>query len=290
MRRLPALSDEEKEFLIKNFPEHGLSFCAKSLKRSEYFIRQCRKLLKLRSKKSSFDASKNVNINQFLTINSKHVAYYLGLLWADGHLRKDSSKIIIEIIEQDFKSLSKVFESIGKFLISFKRKRKDTHQNTVTISTHNFLLHNFLNENDYSIKSDTSPSLILNKIPIQLRKYFFRGWFDGDGNCNVRKEGRYRFTIAGTYEQDWKDFVGLLDILDIKYKLKKTVSKIGHKSSIVYCENMDGFKKFFGYIYDGYEIDKIGLLRKFNCYKEGLDQMDRHKGKKRNYCKSLGFL
>jgi len=61
-------------------------------------------------------------------------------------------------------------------------------------------IYDFLSENNYKEKSYVSATKILNKIPNNLKKYFFRGYFDGDGSIyKYEKYYQVGLNITSTY-------------------------------------------------------------------------------------------
>jgi hypothetical protein len=208
----------------------------------------------------------------FKQINSPEKAYFLGLLWADGSLDKNS--ICIELKESDMKDLLLMFKKIGDFLIS-TRVRSNSFNKQCAVKIYSRKLSKFLQENySYSKKSIVAPSYILSLIPEDLRRYWWRGFFDGDGSFSKNKTKRpnyfyYRMTIYSTFEQDWKEFKLLSDKLKFRFSLERKIRKTGHKYSLVNLGCKDSIKKFASYIYFN-KYDGIGLKRKYNVYKDFL--------------------
>lgn len=265
----------EKDILIKEYPKKGAKYCSDNLNRTIISIQSMSgKLnLKLNSdaktknlKKShikTFDKYK-IHPAQFLNIKTPEVAYFLGFLWADGHITKKYYNINIEIQEDDMIELITHFNKIGIWN-EYIRKRKNWKTQS-QISTSNYHIHQFLSENDYLDKSQKSPNKILNKIPINLQHYFFRGWIDGDG-CFRENKGNYFFAIAGTANQPWASFKNVLKHVFIKnYKIINIKNKKG-SGDILKITNKKDIVKLGDYIYKNYESDKIGLSRKYNIYK-----------------------
>lgn len=210
-------------------------------------------------------ANNKVDIKQFLNIHKPEVAYFLGFLWADGYLNKNTNEVSIGIISKDMDILFPTFKKIGIWN-KYEYKRKKWQQQT-EIKFSNFYIHEFLKNNDYLDKSTKSPEKILSKIPEELKHYFFRGLSDGDGCFYYHNSGIYQFSISGTYNQDWGAFNDLLKYLHVEnFKLKQTILK-NSKSSAIRITNKKGVILFGNYIYKNYEYDKIGLDRKYEKFK-----------------------
>lgn len=215
----------------------------------------------------------NINLDQFLDIKTKEISYFLGFLWADGHISSSTHKsgsykgISLEIVSDDFSEIKPVLDLIGKWNI-YTRKRKETWKETTSASTNNQKLSEFLIENDYNKKSHTSADKILSKIPVELKHYFFRGLSDGDGSFHYN-DTKYKklkqFGISSTYDQDWSYLEKECTRIGVRYYISKTITKKGFKSS---CLRLNGNNtKIFGdYIYEDMDKYKIGLTRKYEKY------------------------
>jgi intein/homing endonuclease len=105
----------------------------------------------------------------------------------------------------------------------------------------------FLIENDYDNKSFASPDKILNIIPENIKRYFFRGLVDGDG-CFCSKNRNY-FSITGNINQKWNSIIDLFNSLDVKFSLTKKKRNTGSSSYITVSSKID-ILKIGEYLYD----------------------------------------
>jgi len=258
---------EEIEFLRTNYPKYGACYCSKILNRPAYCLYPVVKRYKIQQRTGKYlskhPSMMNININQFLTIDKMETAYFLGFLWADGNIISYKSnkinhhRISLEINSKDMNDILPYINKLGKWCIQ-NRVRKDWKP-VSSISTNNKELFNFLKNNDYNIKSSTTPTKILNTIPDNLKMYFWRGYFDGDG-CITKKTKYNSFKFSGTYQQDWTDIQSLLKELNIINKLYRIIEKTGNKYSCVMIQNKDGVKKLINYFNP--INNSIGLKRK----------------------------
>jgi len=281
--KISELTELDIEYVKNNFPQNGVKFCADQLnvKRSVLDNLIYKKLkLKLskeiknkilyRNKENFLNTNYvyNVEADQFINIQKKEVAYILGLIWADGYLYKFKNKkksiVALSIIKEDMDDLLNIFKKTGKWTIS-SRNRKNRKPIT-TLSTSNSNIVNFLISKSYVSKSIDSACEILKSIPEDLKLYWFRGLFDGDGCLYIDRQNRITVSIASSYDQDWTYIKNLFNELNIIYCVYQTITKNG-KSSIICIKNKDGCKKFLDYIYSGIENDQIGLTRKYQKYK-----------------------
>jgi len=278
------IKNEELDFIKNNFPKFGAKFCEEKLNikrdRINYIARNILNLGKLDKKihakivsdaKSNFYKNKNlykVDHEQFIIVDSKEVAYLLGLIWADGNIiefkNRNKRSIQISLVTDDMENIIPVFNKTGNWY-RYDRKRIGKKPST-NLSNCNPHLSNYLISKGYKSKSNKSACEIIQTIPDELKSFWFRGLFDGDGCLYVDKQNRTNVSIASTYEQNWTYMENLFKKLNIKYSINKSISKVG-KSSTICIRNKQGCKSFLDYIYNGVETDKIGLTRKYQKYK-----------------------
>lgn len=214
----------------------------------------------------------NVDDNYFETIDSDDKAYFLGFIYADGYITKDSDKIGITIAKKDvdllekFKIFSKaespinsymqtggynVGEYYSRLLITSKKMKSD------------LLKHGVLISKTEKIKFPTT-------IDEKFYYSFIRGYFDGDGcittGGNLKNGAKvFNVKIVGT-----RSFLeSISEILGVSVKLIKR-----HKDSdvdnytITICGNVQ-LKNILGKLYNG---STIHLERKYNKYLELINQ------------------
>jgi len=288
-KRQPKIWTSEKvQFLHENYPNFGSKYCGEKLGLTPQQAFGKAKLeglciTKELKTKYSIQNGKNrksfsgINADFFTTPQTKEACYILGFLWADGYLVnteksiKTSHRTIgLEILESDWLNIQQVFSKAGKWVIS--RITKSYHDNIkelrknvgVRIQTCNKPLFNFLLEKDYAIKSLCAPTKILQIIPEHLKKYWWRGYFDGDGCFYVnKKRSLYQVTFAGSFEQDWGEVINLLNSLQIKWKEVKFEKSYG-KGSCITTFSKDRMQKFGQFLYK--EYDELGLKRKYEKF------------------------
>jgi len=215
------------------------------------------------------------NAEPFIDIRTPEVAYILGLLWADGYIDKtndrQSFRIAIECSSKDLDTLIPTFLRSGKWNINYRTR--PNRQAQTCISTSNRYLWKFLDENNYSDKSGVSANKILSKIPSHLKHYWFRGIIDGDGSFYYKNSTK-QFNCSSSKFQDWGFFTSLFEELEIrKFVIRENVqltnessSGIASAYSDVRITNQLDIIKLGEYIYQNYEIDSIGLRRKFDTF------------------------
>lgn len=208
--------------------------------------------------------NRKINILDFYNIKKKEICYFLGLLWADGHVSKNNNMINIECNSDDMIEFKKVLDTFSKW--SYYHRKRERYDVECKSATNAYicdsLLHNFLEENDYLEKSAKSPEKIISKIPESLIKYFILGMIDGDGCFYYKENCSSQFTIAGTKEQDWSSIENIFK----SHKLKYTII-ITNSSSAIRITNKDDIRKIGNFVYSTIEDDNIGLKRKYEKYK-----------------------
>jgi len=261
-------TDKDLEFLRLNYPDYGPKYCGTVLGRDENNIQTKAKrmgLKKIGVKKHP--SMQKVNPLQFLDIKTKEVAYFLGYFWADGTISYRKNKtcnnytIAMEICAEDATDISDVVNVLGSWS-KVNRKRCESWKETTNINTNSKDIYEFLKEHDYGDKSFCEPTKILNAIPEQLRHYWWRGYFDGDGSLAYADfdEGRWKaLQFSSTYNYAWTELVKLCKDLEIKgFFIQNTISKKGHKSGKLTIGQIEEIKKFINFLLKS----DIGLRRK----------------------------
>jgi hypothetical protein len=217
----------------------------------------------------------NIKPNFLIDTTNKINCYLLGLLWADGYIYSKSYKennksygqrITLTLKIDDFNMIEPHLRNFGINTIYERqdfRNGKKFGKMKKSFFVHDKSLVKFLVDNDYKLKSGYSPTKILSKIPTELKRYFWRGYIDGDGYICGNRQSR-RIEISSTIDQDWTEAINLFNNLGIKnYKIKKYIKKNG-KSSIIRVCSVNDMTLFGEYIYKDY--DHIGFTRKYDNY------------------------
>ena len=207
------------------------------------------------------------SIIQFVNFKDPTFVYFLGRYWADGW----SKYHCLSCKASDMTHLTPWLKSFG-FVIKYKQARKNgkswgARQAIVQLSNSDFSK-KFLIENGFFTKSNDSPTKLLNQIDVHMRHLFWRGFFDGDGCIQIpasKKRTKKELALWGTINQDWCELIALLTELNIKWT-HRTYDRRSGKSSCICFYKFDDIIKFCDYIYKSYDVDKIGLVRKWKLY------------------------
>lgn len=200
--------------------------------------------------------------NLFIKDFTPESVYLLGFIWADGCLSSTLryASIITEIAAEDMTIISKIFDKVGIWSTYYRKPRehKKNWKQMCTKYTSNKKLWQHLFDYDYRSK-DKSPCKILKLIPENLRFYWWRGYFDGDGCIGKSQRSKYCH-ITSCKTQDWTFWNKLMKKLNITNHACHDDKTHGR----VMIANFDGIKKFFKYIYpNGYDF---GFKRKYDKF------------------------
>lgn len=270
----PIWKESEIELLKNNYPQMGAKWCAEQLGTTkERVLSKSRILgLKLESRETKSDVCSGFDTKPFIKNFIPESVYLLGLIWADGHVDKNTNRITVGLVTTDFKNIQTIFEKTGNW--NFKERFPENRRPITYAYVSNLTFKNYLFDNNYLSKSNVSANRILSAIPEDLKHYWWRGIFDGDGWLNYG-DG-YHFGICSSFNQNWDFAEELFGKLGIKYYISKREQNTGNSSEID-CSNYNGVKKFCEYIYQG---QIFGLKRKYNKFKNILNYYSAPRGKK----------
>lgn len=212
-------------------------------------------------------------LTQWFNNNLKNLTdeeiYLLGFLWADGYLNSKNTttnnyhNLQCQITYDDYLDIELIFSKTGKwgkYIKEASRKKGVVRQKSVILTISDISLTGLLCSLDFDKKSHICPTKLLKKIPKNKFYLFYRGYSDGDGCFYITNKAK-QFSISGTYEQNWSHIENLFRELAIKkYKIQKSISKLGHRSSKIRVSNLIDIKKIANYLYQD-KLD-IGLKRK----------------------------
>jgi len=273
-------NEDDDNWLRINYPVFGPTKCSELLNlRKPQIEGRVHKLkiklpIELKNLLQSIKSNKcNINPDLFYNITAKEISYLLGLIWADGFLNPSKNgynhNLGFTMVKEDIENIKPILDSIGKWNYYERKQPIDTWKPSINVITNNKRIFKYLVENDYDKKSKVSADKIISKIPDDLKHYFFRGLIDGDGCFYYYKPKNgstiRQFALTSTYEQDWCYFENLCKQLKINYRIKRTTNSKS-SSSVIRITNKDGIEKLGNYIYNNFEKDKIGLIRKFNKF------------------------
>lgn len=266
-----VFSEEDIKIIQANYVDIGGVGCQKLLPtKTQKQIQDCAlrlglkisKELKSQNSKRERNIKHKVDPNQFISCDTQECAYILGLIWADGYVRKNgrANSIVFSTTFPDASYFQEIFKKTGEWRCAASRKKKETWRDSLRIYTNNKPLIDFLIENDYHIKSTGSALKILQCIPKHLHKFWFLGLMDGDGYFYKHKKcEHYQCSITSHFEQKWDFIEKQCFELNIPLKIEKIIQKNGHKFSRFRLCNKERVLVWSEFLYEGHEL---GLPRK----------------------------
>jgi len=217
---------------------------------------------------------KRVNFKLFETEFTKESAYILGILWADGHIREKSRLTSINCVESDINDILPVFLETGDWIISGKIKKMHKDKVVKTqkkLSTTTWGLFDILKRHGYLEKSHSAPNGIICEIPHELRKYWFRGFLDGDGCIKLGRKYGVEVVFTGPYNQDWSFMKLLCFELGVDFSIDNRLVKKGGYSHFR-INKKQHVKIICDYIYS--DFDNIGFTRKYKKYNDVINYIE----------------
>ena len=193
----------------------------------------------------------DIHSNIFHHIDNEEKAYWLGFLYADGCVSKDSNRISLTLKDKNHVLKFKEFIGIKKDIRIKNVKENDYYD----ITFRNKQMHTDL------IKNGCIPnkSLILKypkHIPANLERHFIRGYFDGDGCLHKYDYEHYMiFSITSTLDV----LIGIMVACELPLR---QFSRDG-KAYTYKCAEKYYVNKFLDYIY---KDANVYLDRKFSIY------------------------
>jgi intein-encoded DNA endonuclease-like protein len=159
------------------------------------------------------------DMSYFINIKEPFAAYFLGFLWADGCIAKETYNIKLKIVNEDFVDIQEQILSTGKtWRLRLENDGNPKHKEQAILEINNKTFWEFLVNNDYLIKSGASACKILDKIPESLHFYWWRGFFDGDGGFTIKSFTK-RISLTSVNYQDWTFLYNLCKKLETGWRL-----------------------------------------------------------------------
>lgn len=178
---------------------------------------------------------RQVKMDLFSNIKKPEVAYFLGLVWADGNVTDVKLKtkkwysMRLAGVATDIEEIEPMINDLGEFgRFVYVPKPTDTSKKTqIHLYSYDQRLTHFLVDHDYRLKSRVSPTKILAKIPPNLHHHFWHGFFDGDGCIYHGVAHRcWKLTFCGAFDQDWSDLVAFAKTRGVEMKPRQITTKV----------------------------------------------------------------
>lgn len=226
-----------------------------------------------------------VNNNYFATIDTEDKAYWLGFMYADGHIRKLEYGYTITLTQvengvlEKFKNCLESNYPISNYKLngSFTKKDgTDTYYNKITINSEKLF-------NDLkNLGCIENKSLILkfpteDQVPKHLIHHFIRGYFDGDGCVIISKSKRKHKTMVST---SYYSLVSICGTLEFLTGLKDNLPFLNN--STYKCIVKDNRKTTNSYALKLINNIRVKAFENF-IYKDSINFLDRKRETFRDY-------
>ena len=201
----------------------------------------------------------NVNIHYFDNIDTEHKAYWLGYIFADGHISKKMhlmfgcQKVDIDILEQ----VKKDFDCTYPIRIN-----KDNNPILNICSKHmceTLLSMGFTHKKSYEVDFQK----IVTYIPEHLLHHFVRGMFDGDGSIRY-----YNYDYVKGYQYHF-GYTGLKEVCEFVAKFLRLTTKLARERNTntytLKTTNAPMIKYIYGVLY---KDATIYCKRKYDIFQE----------------------
>lgn len=138
------------------------------------------------------------NKDYFKTVDTEEKAYWLGFLFADGSIMRNKkilTGLALEISNKDLDHLKLFKKHINSDSPILYVKHKDINQPRLRLCSKELAI----DLGNLGMIPNKSLVLTFPSLPESLIRHFIRGYFDGDGNLYINKEGKPRLSFLGTY-------------------------------------------------------------------------------------------
>lgn len=155
--------------------------------------------------------NRNIVKDYFKVIDTEHKAYILGLLMADGCVRKskhDTYYLTLEMIDLDI--IEKVMKELNlDSKVRVSNRKRDYIKNertTYSFSVYSKELCEDLIRHGVSPLKTQYVDWLPNSVPKDLRRHYLRGLIDGDGSIYHMTDGRWSITLTNNQYNLLKDY------------------------------------------------------------------------------------
>lgn len=213
--------------------------------------------------------------NFFRRINNEAKAYFLGLMYSDGWVLKDSPRFGLGLKITDL-HIIKTFKKYIKAKKKIYFNEKTTTNKNISPETQATLTLNSQITKKHLMRLGVIPRKSLKikfpnnkKIPNRYLGHFVRGYFDGDGS--ISKSKRVDFTCGSRIF-----LIGLRKILESKLNMvnlrienrtQSTNLSTTNQSKRLYMQQKEYIIKLFNYMYSK-SNSELRLKRKYSAYKK----------------------
>lgn len=145
----------------------------------------------------------------FLNIDTEHKAYWLGFLYADGHVDNNTCALWLQARDK---------EHLKKFLLDINAASVPLHYdkiyNEYGITLHSkVFINNLQNLGFTSRKTYDNTAIVFQNVPDSLKKDFLRGYWDGDGCIGSYSKQRNYTEVVSLNKKLLMNFVNYFNFI-----------------------------------------------------------------------------
>lgn len=265
--------NQETEIKISNLYVDGssMSQLANQFECCVATIQRILKTYSIKSRQVGNCRRYSLNENYFNKITTEEQAYFLGFIFADGHMTKDGYSLIIHIHKQDEEILKRFKELLGYSGPINQRAATETSGESVCLQITSKQVVRDLNK--IGIVNNKTKYPEVPKIPHKLFPHFLRGMNDGDGNIYVKNkdDGRIISSVTLLSHKLIHKYIKQQVLLDLdKFTIYEKTHPNTNYIKIFYIGGNKNVLQFLNYIYSN-DTAKIYLTRKYLKYKQILE-------------------
>lgn len=204
-----------------------------------------------------------IQISKFLPGGfTKESAYVLGHLWGDGYVTRPNGGYIVgtDVGVRDARELYPVYQKVGQWNINvLKRTYKGKKYARIYSGEASF---GRLAE-EMGLRAKAGPHIAIQRMPVNLQPYFWRGLFDADGHVDTY-DSQAVCSISSCAEQRWDELERFCKKNGVKFDIKVRSSK-SSRCSLFVIPKRENIIRFMQSLH--YE-EKLGMSRKRESFIE----------------------
>ena len=209
----------------------------------------------------------SVNHSFYKSIDSEKKAYWLGFFFADGSMAKKGSnnRFVMELslADVDKEHLKKYNSALSS---NYKIEKRSTRLNEKKFISHRVTIYSKeMYQRLLSLgcrPGKTYDETIVPDMPVELRRHFIRGFFDGDGSFNT---SRGKIVSLKIFAFDEKSLKNIADAISDQNDEIRMRTKKERTCWALYITRISNMQRFLDLIY---EDSTEYLSRKYDKYIE----------------------
>jgi hypothetical protein len=267
------MTDLQKIQIIKEYTESETITCldlALKHKLNREAVRVFLKRRGIKIRKMGRDGiERKFNHSFFEKIDTEEKAYFLGLMYADGCIHKNITRLALQEDDKDIleKFLKSLEANFNLYLDNSPQKKNPKWKKRYVLSlTNKTMVKNLISVGCLYKKTKILKFPTKDQVPENLLRHFIRGYIDGDGciYTTISKIGNIRCSLSLVSTKEFCDeFISIvLKSTNIKFSCSKT------KSNNIFRLAINGrqqTEKILDWIY---KDATVFLDRKYNKYLE----------------------